>query len=446
MRISRNSLWMFLIGLGSVTKIHVVGLLSFSEIFVFVIAPYLYLKWQREFRKVGFNTYFILIFLMMLGGLVSTLYNHSWFFAYVKYAAVIYSIFAFSVVFYVLLRNDLRGLNWFALGVLLSSIIIVWAFNPSLAVDQSIGTASLESASAQEVVSGVRFWSTRIGQALRLPIVGEMYMRTPLSYSLTAMVASVIVSMTMSISGRSDAAIATMAIILMLIGRKSRKSMASIGQHMVALLLITMIIAFLGNAAYKYCALNGMLGEHARNKYLGQTKQGDSILRLLMSGRSEFFVGMRAAIDQPIVGFGVSAVDEKGYWGDFLAKYADYDDYELYMKAIARNERHGYMPQIPVHSHIVDFWGRSGISGLLFSIYLFYLSYTFFKKYAGAIPQWYGFFAFSIPSLMWGLFFSPYGHGPGRPLLFTCILIARAVGEGKLQLPRDFKFEARRYQ
>ena len=221
--------------------------------------------------------------------------------------------------------------------------------------------------------------------------------------------------------------------------------MMSIGKHLVVFCVAVMLAATVGNAAYKFFALNGYLGEHARNKYIGQTKQGDSILHLLMAGRSEFFVGMRAVIDTPIFGFGVNAEDKKGYWGDFIAKYGDYDDYQSYLKAIARNERMGFRPRIPVHSHIVDFWGRSGLPGLIFSIYLLWLVYVFFKRYAAAIPQWYGFFACTIPSLMWGFFFSPYGHGAGRPLLFTCLLIAKAVGDRKLMLPRDFELEARRH-
>ena len=82
----------------------------------------------------------------------------------------------------------------------------------------------------------------------------------------------------------------------------------------------------------------------------------------------------------------------------------------------------------------------------MFSVYIFYLVYIFFRRYACAIPQWYGYFACTLPWLMWSMLFSPYGHGINGPMLFTALIMARAVGERRLQLPVEFEIEARKHQ
>lgn len=443
---SINSVLLFLLGLGAGLRVHIIGLIGLSEIVAFVLAPFLFLKHHTEFKRAGFLTFYNLIFMMMIGSLISSAYNHTWMFASIKNCAVLYSIFAYSVVLFLLLRKSFTGIGWLFAGSFLASIVVVWAFNTALHVDASVGTAELSESTVEDVVTGVRFWNTRIASLLRLPVVSTSYLRLPIAYPLIALPLGTIVCIVMSISGRSDALILMFAFILIAIARKSRKRMMIFGRHWVVFLLGMLLVTVAAKNAYKYAAVSGYLGEHAKAKYYGQTKQGDSVLRLLMAGRAEFFIGLRAALDHPIVGFGTMAPDDKGYWAEFLWKYADHDDYDLFMRLNARNEQYGGRLQIPVHSYIVSFWGQSGIIGLVFSIYITYLVFQYFRHYAQCIPHWYGFFSCTIPSLAWSMFFSPYGHGVTMPMLFTGLLMARAVGRGWLVLPEELEIEARRYE
>lgn len=445
-KLAKNWLFLLLLGIGDGLRVHIVGLLAISELVVFFLAPILYLKNLSLFRKVGFNTFYSLVFLMILGSIISTLYNGTWMFACIKNCAVLYSIFAYSVVLFLLLKDDLRGLGWLFLGIFIASIIVIWGFNTTLHVDESIGTAELASSTTEEVMSGVRFWNTRISRLLRLPIVSCHYLELPTLYPVVALPISVVVSILMSVSGRSDAAIAAMALFLIVLGGKSRRRMMIIGRHIVLFSVCVLVLAIVGKNIYKYTASQGLLGEAARAKYYHQTKQGQSVLSILMAGRAEFFIGMRAVMDHPIMGFGTMAKDTKGYWAEFMWKYSDIDDYELFSRITARIEKYGGSLNIPVHSYIVGFWGQSGIIGLVFSVYIFYLVYIFFKRYACAIPSWYGYFACGIPGLIWSMFFSPYGHGIGAPVLLTGLLMARAVGRRWLALPEEMEIEARRYE
>ena len=161
-----------------------------------------------------------------------------------------------------------------------------------------------------------------------------------------------------------------------------------------------------------------------------------------MAGRSEFFVAMTAILDNPIFGFGPQAEDKMGYRENFIRKYGDAEDFDRYLFFLRQHpdKRRG----IPQHSYLTMFWGYAGIIGLIFWIYIFSLIFKFFRRYAHAIPQWYGYFALSIPSFVWGIFFSPYNQRMVEPLLIVCILLARAVALGKLRLPFEMEVDARR--
>ena len=445
-KVSTSSILLFLLGLGAGLRVHIIGLIGLSELVAFFLAPILFVQHRSEFKRAGFMTFYNLIFLMIIGSLISSAYNHTWMFASIKNCAVLYSIFAYSVVLFLLLRKSFTGIGWLFAGSFVASIVVVWAFNTALHVDSSIGTAELSESTVEEVVTGVRFWNTRISGLLRLPVVAGSYLRLPMAYPLIALPIATIVSIVMSVSGRSDALILMFAFLLIAIARKSRKRMMIFGRHWVAFLVALLLVTIAAKNVYKYAAVSGYLGEHAEAKYYGQTKQGDSVLQLLMAGRGEFFVGMRAVLDHPIMGFGAAAIDDKGYWAEFLWKYADHDDYDLFMRLNAQSEQYGGRLQIPVHSYLVGFWGQSGIIGLVFSIYITYLVVQYFRRYARCIPQWYGFFACTIPNLAWSMLFSPYGHGVGMPMLFTGLLMARAVGKGWLVLPEEMEIEARRYE
>ena len=62
------------------------------------------------------------------------------------------------------------------------------------------------------------------------------------------------------------------------------------------------------------------------------------------------------------------------------------------------------------------------------------------------IPQWFGYFAMSIPLFLWDLFFSPL---VGRNILdcfFVCLFFAKGIGQGRLALPYAMEREARKYE
>ncbi len=102
----------------------------------------------------------------------------------------------------------------------------------------------------------------------------------------------------------------------------------------------------------------GYVGEEAQAKNEAQAKVG------ALGGRPEFFVGVTAALESPIIGHGSWAKDYKylEMLNDMLIETGAEEnpgDYE--------EEASGL---IPGHSHIVTAWVWAGIAGLIFWAYM----------------------------------------------------------------------------
>ena len=440
---SRTNIIMFLIGLGSCTKVYLGGVIAFSELAMFAVAPFLLIKHYRELQRSGFLAAIWLPIIMIFGCLISCQCNGASRVAFVKSSVMFYSIFANIVVFYVVLRKDFKGIGMFFLGLFISSIIAIFAFDPRAMVDAG-STLYVGEQDVAEKTEDVLFLYPKINALLRLPIQG-LYFKTPIAYSVGAPVIGAVVALLVSISGRASAAMSLLASTLILIGRKSRTSMRKLGRHFILFILIMFIAVYVVKSLYSYTARTGMLGEEARNKYEMQTQGDSSLIRMLVSGRTEFFIGIRALLDSPIVGLGPYPIDHKGYNYEFFKKYGTREDYERFLACVAYYGP-SFAEHLREHSTIIQFWGRSGLPGLFFVVYFFYLLFVYFRKYSYAIPQWYGYFAISIPSTVFSLVFNPYHSRVEFPLLITCLLLVKAVGQGRLRLPYGMEMEAKKYE
>jgi len=428
---------LFLLGLFSLTKVHIVGLMSISEIFVFPMAPLIFFMDYSKLRKDAFLNVLLLIFIMMISMFVSAWWNQSAKAYVVREFAILYGWFAFIVVFHNLLRNNYRGLGWFFLGVAFSSIITIFVLNPSIQVSEA-GAVMRDQTSVEQVMDSQIFWFERLFAVGRIPIV-LMYYSTPISYCILAPIGLTIFSLLTTISGRSGSLIVLVAAGMMFVGQKSRRRMAIIGRHFFTFAIVAIVIVGIYKFTYSHLAKNGVLGAEAQGKYLAQTINGDDALHLLMAGRKEFFIGIKAALDKPIIGHGPRPQDKKGYLIDYMLKYGSERD----IAWLRELQRQGMVGTIPTHSHIIAAWVYYGVSGLIFFIYVLWLIYVLLRKYISAIPQWFGWFALLAPSLVWQILFSPYSARSGLAMSITTLLFAKAVGQRRLVLPYDMEIEAR---
>lgn len=428
-------------GLGSSTKIYLLGTIAIAEVAAFLLAPFIFCADYGLLKRDRFLPFIVMIFVLGASMLLSSFCNHTATPFVIKSAAIFYSIFAHLVVFHRLMRDNYYGLGWFLLGVAVSGIITIFYFNPTARVTEQ-GMAYVGDAEVEEIVQGPLFWANKIVPFVLLPITA-LYLKTPTPYSILAPFSSPILIMRGSVSGRSASLSILLACAMILVGRKSRKTMALIGRYFFVFLALAAVMAIVGKMAYKYAALNNYLGDQARIKYENQTKGGESLLKLLMTGRKEFFAAIPAALEKPIIGHGPFARDENGYWERFLSKYGEIEDLQAYYYMVKKYGSARVL-QIPTHSYIMGFWVHYGIGGLIFWIYVVMLIYRHLRKYANAVPQWYGYFAFSIANFAWALFFSPFSGRATFSMMICCLLFARAIGNGQLRLPIDMEMEARR--
>jgi hypothetical protein len=229
--------------------------------------------------------------------------------------------------------------------------------------------------------------------------------------------------------------------VLLWLGGKKQKTMLRIRANFGLLCLVGVVVIGIIGQVYRYAAVHGYMGEEQLYKYEEQSKRGNDMLSLLISGRTGSFAALLTAIDKPIIGHGSWALDYKGYYRSFLVKYGTDDEMDLYLKsAVGRGEAIAW---IPGHSQIMNGWTWYGIFGLVFWLYVLYLCLTTLKNYLWVIPQWYGYLCLSLPVALWGIFFSPFGARIPSVLIFVMCLFVKAVVERRIKLPSQMLEEIR---
>lgn len=163
-------------------------------------------------------------------------------------------------------------------------------------------------------------------------------------------------------------------------------------------------------------------GEHSRVQF-SRLSNPYNPFSLLITGRSEVYVGLMAALDKPILGHGSWAEDRTG-------KY-QYMVYKLHSAEDKFDSRFGESEGrsiIPSHSVIVGAWMTAGIIGFLAVLYVVYLFYknglsllrsrVFYKN------PFYLIILFYVINASWTFPFSPLGHiKKTLPVMISFVLV-----------------------
>lgn len=432
---------LFLIGLFSVTQIRIVGSIGISELFIFAAAPIVLIQDYAQLRKHGFLPVVWISILLVVNCVVSGLVNGTLMPMLFRGIATTYAVFSTIVVMHRLLVRNLSQFKWLMLGFALSSVINVFVFQT--ATETAIYAGGLHGADAtQAIMSGPLFWIGRLRNLLSVPTSG-WYLQTPLWYSVLSPIALVMFAMLTSESGRSASLALLLSALLILIGRKSVRTMRLMQKRFILVGTSVIMCALLFKEAYQYAAEHGYLTEKAIKKYESQSRGGTGVLRLLMAGRVEFFSGLFANVKKPLWGYGPWAIDRDNLHLEFLREYGSEEDFKDYASLLDYEFRvnGGVGHLIPAHSMIMGFWTWYGIMGLVFWVYVLYLMLAVVRKYIKEIPQLYGYFALLLPSMFWHILFSPFGSRTERMTFVVLLLIAKAVGERRLQLPAEFALQ-----
>ena len=405
---------LFLIGMFSMTQINLGGRLGIAELFMVACAPFVFIKNIPILRKDGVLYYFVFILLWIVGAIVTDTLKGNYLLFALKGIAVPITVFANVVCVYVLLRKDYDNLKWFMLGVALSGVVSIFIFqrggSAQIAEEQGL------EAGAEAIMGYKLFWTNQLTAWLGLPIVG-WYRKTSKTYAVAILLFLCVFNLFSG--GRSMFLIASFSVLLIVFGGKERRSLVFIKRHIVLMILSLGIVGVTVSSTYKYMVRQGYMGEAETIKYEQQTSRGSGILNLLMAGRGDFFIGLIAALDKPIMGHGSVAIDDHGYILDFLTKYGSIEDYKRLVKI---REKYG-VRIIPAHSHIINYWMWHGIFALIFWCCTIYLAVKTLLRRMHIYPPWYGYLAIYLPLFCWDVLFSPFGMRVSEAALFSVFLL-----------------------
>ena len=334
----KHTLAWFLFGLG--TQLQIIASLSFTELFVFATAPFIFLKEKDYMQRNGIMPFFWLSMLVVVGCVVACLVNHTEPMFVIRGMAVACLLPCAVVVGHWMLRRDMGGFKWMLIGVAISNILCTFVFQKQLEVTM-LAEGEGGASAVEAIMAGPIYWIGRLGAMLNA-IPKGWYLQCPTLVTASIPLFMAGFSMLTTTSGRSAALGAIGTVAILLIGGKKREI---IRRRLCSKFGLWCCVAIIGvlclHTIYRVAALQGWLGEDALKKYEMQTQGDDSIKKLLLGGRMDSFCGFMACVDKPIVGFGPWAMDTNGYVGDFLSKYGTYEDYENYMANVARNMRDG---------------------------------------------------------------------------------------------------------
>lgn len=436
MRIAKSFPWaLFLLGLGSETYVHLIGYITFTELAVFALAPIIFFQDYVSLGRHGFFKVLFFALLACVGCAISSWYNHTDFALFYRGFSGMYALFAVPVVFHRLFTRNLNGVKWYFIGVAISAIISIFVFRN--------GNAESKIEQGYELAESSLFLMAYFGPSFTVPLFC-FYLSCPFWLSVSLFVFPGFRTILTSVTGRSAVLMTLMSVGMLLYAGRKRSKMRKLRKHFVILLIGGAVLAGSLASVYKYAAMSGYLAEGAREKYENQTNatKAKGLLGVIMGGRSEFFVGLTAVLDNPIFGLGPWARDTKGYYLDFVSKWGNVDDWQKFMDYYTyRENRSGGALLLPVHSVILSTWLGSGILGLPIWLFVLYKMCELMRKHLDAVPQWFGYFAMMIPGNLWAIFFSPFGGRISWGVFITMILMAINVGKGKVRLPIEMELE-----
>ena len=421
---------MFLMGLFSQTQIHFIGFLDISEAFSYIAGPILFAMDWPKLKKHGFGPFLGVWFLCIVGAWLSSLYNGTPTRFMFRGVASPFSVFCIACVFHHILSQDFKAFRWFFLGAAFSGVISVFAFQRGSSIAKHGELLTGEEA-FESVTTYSLFWLVQIGTWLNLPLQ-SWYLKTPKWYGIAFGLWFMLYGL-FSAGSRSGLLVAALFLFLICIAGKTRQSMMFMKKHFVTFMVIFLTIGPIVATFYKYAAINGYMGEGAHDKYMRQTGGKSGLLNLLKGGRGEFFVGLAACIEKPIMGYGPWARDNDGFLYRYIQENGSDESLENYNRAI----KYGITPGLPSHSYVITFWLWFGILGLICMLYTGWLYFTTLKNRMHVVPELYGYFAFMLPSVAWAWFFSPFGNRTGSTLLMVLCLFTKAIDEGKFAFVSD---------
>lgn len=376
----------FWVGITIPFAAHFVGDLPIGEVLLLGSLPLLLaFRWKKAFRPELKNVY-ILMASWLLGLIVADVYNQTNLTDRMRGTGLIIffglDLFAVSIL---LGRNERRKV-WLFVGVAIGALASV----------------KLQPSSASEDYPWKFGYAWGAMQAALL-ICSFFYGRK--RYVPAAISILIIIAVNLLFNFRSPVLYLLITLVLVfpiVPERIGRMQILPSGQAARVIMLAILSLGAAGAAIYliSFVTQAGYISDEAKLKNEAQEKGGN----LLLGGRPEFVIGLRAALDAPIIGH--------GSWPHDLKYREMLNDMMVESEAMdpgnARNVGSESDEIIPSHSHIVGAWVSAGILGPIFWIYFIVMIFKGIVQVTFQKPALAPLYIWMMIGGIWDIFFSPF--------------------------------------
>jgi hypothetical protein len=274
------------------------------------------------------------------------------------------------------------------------------------------GTATIDGIEIDAADLGWETWTNYFLLSIVMAVIARLWRWSPWACAaLTAATGSVNLMMGSRSAGATQ--IVAAALMPFFMGRRLEKRGLSAGR--VVAILVTLVCGGLAiTMLYSTLAAEGALGEKAREKYERQRAAKGG---LLVGGRAEFFVGLSAALDRPLLGYGSWPADT----GEAVERAAS--RFGLEISDAARRRHPHEQTLIPTHSAVVGAWVEHGIMGGIFWLSMLGLLLRNTPRAVRLLPDSTGLVIFNAPAAVWAIFFSPIPARAASAIVLVPLLV-----------------------
>ena len=279
-----------LIPLMSFLEFKIVGRLFASEVILICLFPILLFNKRNVLSAPLPKMMLLLLSVWLAGQVVTDLIRHTPFADYIRgWAKIGITLINFSAL-YILIFGNRRRIVLYAIGLALGGILCFY-FNPNIYAEDYP-------------------WKFGVGESLTWLLIITACGVKARWFLLRISIISFAMAVNLYMGFRSYAGIcfltATYVFFQWLWVLKDAKKIKLSLKNLVVIGLAFFTASFIFLKTYGHMAQQGMLGENARQIY---EQQAGGDLGLLIGGRSEILVSIRAIIDSPIIGHGSWAKD-----------------------------------------------------------------------------------------------------------------------------------------
>lgn len=379
-----------MVGLGANLYIRTpFGILPMFDAAAYVFGPLLlitsYSSYSKEIRRLLAFALFWLI-----GGVVSDFYRGTPSLAAFKAAMILVDMFFMIVVSVWVLKRSPRAIFWFGVGVSISMVISLYAFQNGALLSQAIKHGYDDSGSMAAYLAEKQYVPVYVALIVCITTyVPRILFHIPwfVVYGIRLVAG---LYMLMHGGARNQFLTTVIGAGIIFLYANNRKFLCVLLKNKVIILIGALIMAFVFNEIYLSLAKNGHLGEEGLEKYEVR-KAGESSM---LDSRTDIFVNWPFLWRSPLIGAGCEYKDPWGY--SQMSKYSP-------------KLKPGQVPLFAGHSVIISAWTTAGIFGLLFWLYVLWLYVKFLGGGMFVLGDLAPFIAAGIVSILWNLFFSPFG-------------------------------------